>query len=584
MMRARTPRWWIAVALVAWIGAGWLVDASRADDDDAPRPKAGAPIVGGPRLDHKAHMARGLKCLDCHQPTKGLDEKLQPGPASLDTCQRCHADIDKHKPVEERAATIFFDEQGRPRRQRAVLPFTGDVIWSHGPHTDVDCLSCHQEILETNVRRAKPLMDMDSCMACHHERQADNSCAACHKDIRSNTPPRTHDRAWTSNHGPIVKTAATEGERDTCAWCHTPDSCATCHATKRPASHGPTWVGEHGGLLRTAQRQGDATNCAFCHTEDGCQQCHTQKRPASHDAGWLAGHGPGLVAAQRNEEQVNCLFCHQQNQCDTCHTTVKPPSHDMTWRQGHADQLRSGGTPALDRCVLCHQDGAWCDTCHHEQRPASHDQGWIPGHGNVIAAGGRVALARCSFCHQDEQFCDDCHRSKPPPSHDALWTLRHGDVYMHGGRAGAQRCAFCHTEPSFCEDCHKDTPPQDHTNLFRLKTHGLLSAIDRDRCQACHQSDFCVRCHEETPPQSHGAGWSGTQSRHCIGCHFPISREPSCRVCHFNNPSHDTAPSQPPSHLPGLNCRLCHNSVGGGGAPPLAHPDNGISCELCHRR
>ena len=161
---------------------------------------------------------------------------------------------------------------------------------------------------------------------------------------------------------------------------------------------------------------------------------------------------------------------------------------------------------------------------------------------------------------------------------------RHGDVYWHGGREGAQRCAFCHVEPAFCDNCHKDQKPRDHTNLFRIKTHGLLAAVDRTRCQVCHETDFCVRCHENTAPRSHRAGWSGKRSRHCLNCHFPISREPSCATCHFQNPPHDTAPPQPPSHLPGLNCRLCHNSTGGGGAKPLMHPDPGINCELCHRR
>jgi hypothetical protein len=583
MIRTHRQRWWLAAAgLLVYLGTGVLVGAMPADDEEPPR--AGAPVVGGPRLDHKAHMARGLKCLDCHQSVAMPQDPLAPEPAPVKMCQRCHDDIDQRLPEDQRVANVFFDKDGKPLRKRAVLPYTGDVIWNHAPHKGIECLTCHKDIVETNVRRAAVLMDMDTCMACHHDRGASNDCAACHSAIRSGTAPLSHDAAWNSTHGGTVKSMIAGNERDTCAFCHTKDSCATCHATKRPPSHGPAWLGDHGGLLYGAQRRNEETNCSFCHTPEACTTCHTQTRPPSHDPAWITGHGPRLHHAQDAGQPVNCMFCHQQEQCDTCHATAKPPSHDAQWLGGHATQLRAGGTPALERCVLCHQSGAWCDSCHTTKAPASHAHRWVEGHGNVVASGGRNELARCSFCHQDERWCDDCHKGKVPPSHDALWTLRHGDTFRHGGREGAQRCAFCHFDPAFCEDCHREQEPQDHTNLFRLKTHGLVASIDRARCQACHQSDFCVTCHEETPPLSHTAGWSGTQSRHCLGCHFPISREPSCRTCHLSNPAHDTAPGQPPSHGPGLNCRLCHNSVGGGGAPPLVHPDNGIACELCHRR
>lgn len=586
MRQQRNRRWWgrILAGVVVYFLVGYFVAHAPAEDEP-PRPKAGAPVVGGPRLDHKAHMDRGMKCTDCHAPDRGLDDPLQPGPASLETCQKCHEHIDRNLPEAERVRNVFFDEEGKALRQRAVLRYEGDVIWGHAAHDGIDCLSCHADIMTTQVRRAQVLMDMDSCMACHHQRQAENECATCHTQIRSGTPPRTHDRSWSSTHGQTVKRIQEGSERDTCTYCHTQEACAKCHANTRPPSHGPDWMGQHGPLLRTAQQRNQATNCDFCHTQDQCTTCHTEQRPASHDAAWLTGHGPLLHQQNAAGERSNCMYCHKQEQCDTCHTTVKPPSHDSTWMAGHAARLRAGGQAELERCSLCHQSGAWCDQCHQTQAPASHAVNWRIGHADAIARGGRVALDRCAFCHQNEQYCDQCHANTRPPSHDRMWKLRHGEAFLHGGRAGAQRCAFCHQDPAFCDDCHREEQPTDHTNLFRTKTHGLVASIDRSRCQACHQTDFCVRCHEDTPPRSHRTpGWSGARSRHCVGCHFPISNEPSCRTCHLSNPSHSTAPGQPASHGPGLNCRLCHNSVGGGGAKPLRHPDTGVSCELCHRR
>src|SRR5690606_40409762 len=54
-------------------------------------------------------------------------------------------------------------------------------------------------------------------------------------------------------------------------------------------------------------------------------------------------------------------------------------------------------------------------------------------------------------------------------------------------------------------------------------------------------------------------------------CHFPIGREESCRVCHQDEPQHETATDQPAWHVPGMNCRLCHLPAGPGpgGAPPV---------------
>jgi hypothetical protein len=110
-----------------------------------------------------------------------------------------------------------------------------------------------------------------------------------------------------------------------------------------------------------------------------------------------------------------------------------------------------------------------------------------------------------------------------------------------------------------------------------------MAAVDRTRCMVCHETDFCARCHSETAPRSHHGQWARGRNLHCIQCHLPITSNPDCRVCHRTNPTHDTALPRPPGHPPGLNCRICHNAVGGGGVPPLRHVDNGQACLSCHQ-
>jgi hypothetical protein len=159
---------------------------------------------------------------------------------------------------------------------------------------------------------------------------------------------------------------------------------------------------------------------------------------------------------------------------------------------------------------------------------------------------------------------------------------RHGAVALDRRGRNEGRCELCHLDPNFCERCHAVEQPRNHTHLFRTKTHGIVAAVDRAKCQVCHDTDFCVRCHESTPPRSHGAMWASGRNLHCAQCHIPIRFSSSCRACHFEEPTHSTAPPQPAWHTPGMNCRLCHTPAGNG-APPLRHIDNGTQCETCHR-
>jgi hypothetical protein len=276
---------------------------------------------------------------------------------------------------------------------------------------------------------------------------------------------------------------------------------------------------------------------------------------------------------------MDCHLTHSApNACATCHTVLRgdvaPPSHGPHWRTGHGPAAVKG----VERCETCHTDAAYCDRCHRETRPASHDARWVAAH-------GRAALARserCEMCHADPSECVACHRVTPPASHAHLWRERHGAVALSVRGRQEGRCELCHSDPNHCQRCHAVEPPQNHTHLFRTRTHGILAAMDRAKCQTCHETDFCVRCHEGTPPRNHGPLWATGPNLHCVQCHVPISFEGSCRACHFEEPRHETAPDQPSWHTAGMNCRLCHTPAGNG-APPLRHLDNGMQCQACHR-
>ena len=195
-------------------------------------------------------------------------------------------------------------------------------------------------------------------------------------------------------------------------------------------------------------------------------------------------------------------------------------------------------------------------------------------------------METCAGCHEKDKteiVCQQCHSNKAketkPQDHLVGWQKRHGELIREGiDPRGEAKCYRCHRKDS-CVDCHQNEPPSDHTNHWRQRGHGIASDIDRDRCATCHQMDECVRCHEQTAPRNHTAGWSGSSQRHCSVCHWPINAV-GCWTCHKGTPGHDTASNRPggSAHASGSDCRACH--MPGAGLP---HPDDGGSCERCHR-
>lgn len=343
-----------------------------------------------------------------------------------------------------------------------------------------------------------------------------------------------------------------------CADCHTPDEatgepgvptlegCTDCHEDpeegEEPEEGEPVIVGVYftadGKPLWKRAIQDYGEDVRFNHKAHAAQDC-----TACHDN--LDDTAGGRVGGKRYS-MAECMDCHTQNQ-------------------------------ASNECSVCHE------RTNTNTMPASHDRRWQEAHGY---ASNRLRLTeiqhKCSLCHNEPQFCTDCHKVTEPKSHKHLWKQRHGQIVRAAGGDFPRSCLLCHNQRTFCESCHLDESPRNHTALFRTRTHGVMAATDRRSCQTCHKIDFCQRCHEDTAPRSHRGLWSRQRNTHCVQCHFPISMNDSCKVCHQTNPTHSTAPAQPPGHTPGRNCRICHNSAGAV-ARPLRHVDNGQNCELCHQ-
>lgn len=264
-----------------------------------------------------------------------------------------------------------------------------------------------------------------------------------------------------------------------------------------------------------------------------------------------------------------CLMCHEDIDAD------KPPGQ-------HATDVLAQFPPrwrALSDEVLfshaAHEaGGAACERCH---AGVAQSDALVPGRFT------RFTMADCTSCHAQSgvaDSCSTCHTQLDvdvaPATHGHNWMRRHGQIVRADGGATVDDCNLCHTEQS-CIGCHRDEPPSSHTNAFRLRTHGVMAAMDRDACSTCHTPDSCNRCHSEVLPLSHRGSFGSPRNTHCLTCHFPVGTQ-SCVVCHRSTPSHQLATPLPADHSPGLDCRQCH-----GVQVKLPHVDNGSDCIFCHK-
>ena len=297
--------------------------------------------------------------------------------------------------------------------------------------------------------------------------------------------------------------------------------------------------------------------------------------------------GPAFSHVLHLDEGLDCSDCHGdageaepfipvEAVCQLCHEDIdaeKPPEkHAAAVLQARAER---GGPWDGGDVVFSHAGhlaaDMECGACHTGIEASER-----------VRADERLSMDDCTQCHAERSApneCQTCHREiradVAPGSHAFAWEKRHGQVARAHGEGRTDRCTLCHQENE-CITCHKTQLPDSHTNVWRLRTHGIAAALDRQGCATCHRDDSCSSCHAETEPLSHTGMWGGATSTHCLGCHFPLNSQ-SCSVCHSSTPSHQLAPPKPPDHSPGMNCTMCH-----GNGVQLPHVDKGDNCNMCH--
>jgi hypothetical protein len=127
---------------------------------------------------HKAHLALGLQCTECHtNPDHG---RLMTFPDTA-RCMKCHASFGKSRPSIQKLAAYDKAKTTVPWvRVYTVLP---GVKWSHRTHLDagMKCEMCHGNVSQMQVMtNVKSVNTMVGCLDCHTLHSAPTTCTTCH--------------------------------------------------------------------------------------------------------------------------------------------------------------------------------------------------------------------------------------------------------------------------------------------------------------------------------------------------------------------------------------------------------------------
>lgn len=306
---------------------------------------------GTPRFafSHAEHVGeQDLECVSCHADA-GRQEA--PGMPTPDTCEVCHDELDRAKPVENQVASLFEGEQFRAAH---ALVLAEELVFSHARHVAAlrDCRLCHADVAESSGGAVATFV-MDRCTECHAERGVASDCSTCHTRVDTTAAPASHARNWKRAHGRCVRSGSTE-TGDRCSLCHQESTCIACHGSEPPENHTTFWLQRGHGLSARMDRQ----SCATCHREDSCATCHAESPPSNHTASFGAPESRHCVSCHFPLRDTGCAVCHRDT---PSHTSATPKPDDPVHVSGQNCRQCHGLSVSLPHV----DNGDDCNACHH---------------------------------------------------------------------------------------------------------------------------------------------------------------------------------------------------------------------------
>ncbi len=128
---------------------------------------------------HKAHLAVGMQCINCHVAVEQSPVASIPGVAF---CMTCHQAIATDRPEIKKLAAYLERGEDIPWQRVYDYPPSAHVKFNHAVHirANVACATCHGDMTQRTVAVRVVNMTMRFCIDCHRQRQASLECLTCH--------------------------------------------------------------------------------------------------------------------------------------------------------------------------------------------------------------------------------------------------------------------------------------------------------------------------------------------------------------------------------------------------------------------
>ncbi|MBX3271580.1 MAG: cytochrome c3 family protein [Sandaracinaceae bacterium] len=256
------------------------------------------------RFSHRAHVARGMRCLSCHEgveQARVADRRHLP---RMRSCFECHGPPGFAAEASAPSACPTCHLTEPDGRLRARFP-EGDM---NPPGWLLDMRHDHEWL----VRHRWVGADQGAaCASCHEE----SECAECHDgQVRLR---RIHPGDYLTTH-----VAQARRDQPRCTSCHQVSTfCTECHARLglSPLSapsvrateryHPPPAVWVRGPIRHALEARRAMSTCASCHAERDCVVCHGALGIGAglspHPPSFLASCGAALATNARA-----CVTCH----------------------------------------------------------------------------------------------------------------------------------------------------------------------------------------------------------------------------------------------------------------------------------
>ena len=318
--------------------------------------------TGFPHALHLKRVACGgpglpecVVCFTCHNGLREARERKEV-PKSTCVAKGCHV---------ARDFTVGADIANDVSTAARAIQFT------HNEHlkrrgVNNQCISCHAGAVNPDKDRYPP---MANCLKCHQAAFDQNNCVLCHKlrDLPNLLPQSfmRHDEAWIRHHGP----AASSGEQ-TCRQCHSEQSCKDCHdmaqtmsiEARRPAAIDSHFVHPADFTTRHAmEARSQSATCARCHAPSTCDSCHVRRGVSPSGFGAANPHPPEWVGANTaspnfhgraaRRDLFTCAGCHDQGPATNCIFCHKVGG---TGGNPHPSGFMSGRSANGEMCRYCH--------------------------------------------------------------------------------------------------------------------------------------------------------------------------------------------------------------------------------------